>query len=70
MKLYTLPFCPKCELAKTKLDELGASYEVICNEEEARSIGLKVAPVLVSNSGKQYGLKEIISICKGDGFFE
>lgn len=70
MKLYTLPFCPKCELAKSKLDEASFSYEVVCDEQQARAIGLKVAPCLVTDSGKQYGLKEIISICKGEGSFE
>ena len=70
MKLYTLPFCPKCELAKSKLDEAGFSYKVICDEKQAVSIGLKVAPCLVSDSGNRYGLKEIISICKGEGSYE
>ena len=70
MTLYTLPFCPKCELAKSKLDEVGISYQVVCDEEQARAAGLKVAPCLVADSGNQYGLKEIISICKGEGSFE
>ncbi len=70
MKLYTLPFCPKCELAKAKLDEAGCKYEVVCDEQQAIAIGLKVAPCLVTESGNRYGLKEIISICKGEGSFE
>ena len=70
MTLYTLPFCPKCELAKTRLDEAGIAYEVVCDEKQAVAIGLKVAPCLVTESGNQYGLKEIISICKGEGSFE
>ena len=70
MKLYTLPFCPKCELAEQKLAEAGFTFEKVCDEEQARAIGLKVAPCLVTESGNQYGLKEIISICKGEGSFE
>ena len=70
MKLYTLPFCPKCELAKEKLTEAGITYDVVCDEEQARTIGLKVAPCLVSESGNKYGLKEIISVCKGECSFE
>lgn len=70
MTLYTLPFCPKCELAETELAKAGFTYDVVCDEEQARAIGLKVAPCLVTESGHQYGLKEIISICKGEGSFE
>ena len=70
MKLYTLPFCPKCELAETQLREHGYQFEKVCDEEQARSIGLKVAPCLITESGNRYGLKEIISICKGEGSFE
>lgn len=70
MTLYTLPFCPKCELAKSKLDEAGFTYQIVCDEKQAVAIGLKVAPCLVTESGNRYGLKEIISICKGEGSFE
>lgn len=70
MTLYTLPFCPKCELAEMELAKAGFIHEVVCDEEQARAIGLKVAPCLVTESGNQYGLKEIISICKGEGSFE
>lgn len=70
MKLYTLPFCPKCEMAKDRLLEAGIDFKIVCDEEQARAIGLKVAPCLVTDSGKRYGLKEIISICKGEGSFE
>lgn len=70
MKLFTLPYCPKCELAKSKLDEAGYDYETVCDEAQARLLGLKVAPCLVTASGNKYGLKEIISICKGEGSFE
>ena len=70
MKLYTLPYCPKCELAKAKLNEANYLYEVVCDEKQAVAIGLKVAPCLVTDSGNRYGLKEIISICKGEGSFE
>lgn len=70
MKLYTLPHCPKCELAQDKLFESKYTYEIVCDLEQAISLGIKVAPCLVTDSGRQYGLKEILSICKGEGQFE
>ena len=68
MKLYTAEFCPKCELAIKTLREAGCIFEIVQNAEEALSLGIKVAPCLVVG-GKQYGLKEILKICKGEGQF-
>ena len=70
MVLYTAPFCPKCELAAQKLKESGYAFAVVQDEQKALSLGIEVAPCLVTGSGKRYGLKEIISICKGEGRFE
>lgn len=66
MTLYTTPFCPKCELAKQELERKKIRFDVSHDTEKALSLGIKVAPCLVSDSGKQYGLKEILSICKGE----
>lgn len=68
--LYTAPFCPKCALAKSALTQYKFVFDESQDTEKAVSIGIKVAPCLVTPSGKQYGLKEILSICKGEGQFE
>ncbi len=70
MTLYTAPFCPKCALAIQTLDRAKIHFDVSQDTEKAVSLGIKVAPCLVSDSGKQYGLKEILSICKGEGRFD
>jgi hypothetical protein len=70
LTLYTAPFCPKCELAIQKLREAVYEFEIKRDPEEALNIGIKVAPCLLTESGLRYGLKEIISVCKGEGRFE
>ena len=70
MTLYTAPFCPKCELAAEYLKRFGYAFSVESDTEKALSLGIKVAPCLVTDTGCRYGLKEIISICKGEGRFE
>lgn len=69
MVLYTAPFCPKCDLAKTTLMQAGYQFRIEKDTEKALELGIKVAPCLVTGTGKQYGLKDIISICKGEGSF-
>ena len=68
--LYTAPFCPKCSLAKSALTQNKYIFDESQDTEKAVSLGIKVAPCLVMPSGKQYGLKEILQICKGEGQFE
>ena len=70
MILYTAPFCPKCELAEMQLKESGYTFKIEKDTQKAVELGIKVAPCLVTDTGKRYGLKEIISVCKGEGRFE
>lgn len=70
MKLYVSAFCPKCELAIYVLTKDGREFEIVSDEKEAIDLGIKVAPCLVTSTGHRYGLKEILSICKGEGYFE
>ena len=61
--LYTTPGCPKCKLAKMKLDEAGFIYTVSEDIDAALEQGIRSAPTLVFD-GKQYTFPEIIRLAK------
>ena len=46
MKLYTSNQCPKCQVAKLKLQAAGISYEECTNYDEPFSIGIRSLPCL------------------------
>lgn len=71
MKLYTAPYCPKCEVAVTAQNEAGINFTLVKDTQEAIAIGLRSVPVLVTDAGEQLGLPAIIAMCrKEDGRHE
>lgn len=46
LKLFTAPHCPKCEVAISKQNELGLSFEITKDTNEAIKRGYKTVPML------------------------
>lgn len=52
--------CPKCNVLKQKLDEVGIVYEVNSNVDEIMKLGVRSVPVL-SVDGKLYLFMDAIN---------
>lgn len=64
--LYTTPSCPKCKLAKQRLDAAGIEYSVCEDVPRAIAAGITSAPTLVMED-KKLNFQDIILMCKGAG---
>lgn len=67
MKLYTAPFCPKCEVAKDAQQKSNIAYELVTDTSIALAAGIRTVPTLVTNTGELLGLPGILAMCRKEG---
>ena len=44
--IFTTSHCPRCQLLKTKLDQLNIPYEVFDDEEKMMDMGIQSVPMM------------------------
>ena len=64
MNLLLTTGCPKCMVAKKKLDDAGVLYEELSDMSTIQSYGVSAVPVLVLEDGTQMDFKTLVSWIK------
>lgn len=58
--LYTLPFCPRCNVLKRKLEQAGVEFTELDGKEHSDFLHTDVFPVLETLNGIRYSFEEAI----------